>query len=124
MPLEASICCVQVRTGWIMCIGRLTICNKKIVSAWALGILNMLVAIDAPPFTMLQSMEPRPPRLPFFVFRLLEICTVGVFFSMNITHKRARHDGIADAVDAHASCAPFTADSQVIYNPCTTDIYV
>jgi hypothetical protein len=82
----------------------------------------MMVAFDAPPFTMLQVMEPRPPRLLFFIFRLMEICVVGVFFSANIKHKRARHDGVNDGVGAHDRCSHYMTGGFELDDSATFDV--
>ena len=68
----------------LTCCMRLTIFNQKIVYTWIIGLLNLLIAFDCSPFSILKNAEPRPPRLPFALFRAAEVAFACVWFEANL----------------------------------------
>jgi hypothetical protein len=65
---QTNSCCKLLRS-----IRSLTILNPKAIYTWIIAILNMFIAFDCSPFSVLKNAEPRPPRLLFFIFRMAEI---------------------------------------------------
>jgi hypothetical protein len=45
-----------------------------------MSVLNVFVAIDVSEYSLLSGAVPRPPRLPFFVFRMCDICLCLALF--------------------------------------------
>ena len=62
----------------------LTILNSANTYAYVLGILNIIVPVDSSPFSILKNADPRPPRLGFFAFRMVEIAGMCLWFEINL----------------------------------------
>jgi hypothetical protein len=65
-------------------IKRATIFDRKNLSTYIISFINTFVAFDSSPYAVLSQMDPRPPRIPFFLFRLAEIYFAGHVFHANL----------------------------------------
>ena len=73
---------------WRIYAFRLTIANEYALTTWIIGLLNIFIAFDCSPFSVLKNADPRPPRLKFFLFRLLEIGFSCLWIEYNLRADR------------------------------------
>ena len=63
---------------------RLSPLNSRTLPAYILGIINIVLAVETQPFSVLRNADPRPPRLPFMIVRFVEISLMCLLFEKSL----------------------------------------
>eukprot|EP01050_Picozoa_sp_SAG11_P014721 SAG11_NODE_1843_length_4179_cov_2.361520_1_plen_533_part_00 len=98
---------------------RMSMLSKRTFPAYLIGFLNIIVACETQPFSVLRNADPRPPRLLFFLIRLTEICFSGYLFEnalrSNTKLTQAANEHMAGSQSVYERPLPYPFDFDGVF---------